>query len=363
MAQPPGRRRRPGDSRGRHTSSGQPVRRPDTDRDGRPPRADRPDREPPADNRRGAAAPPPGHRAAPGGADHRAATGGAGHRTGSAAGTARAGRPESHRAGDPGNPRAGRPEGHRAGRRAAPGRSSERADDHAGSHRTPRRLRSRGAMLAAAAAAAVAVGAPIAAKFTADRPAAHIVGGTSPAALPGSSEPEAPIPDAVDEALRPGAPIRTPSPSPSPSRSATPKPTRAPAKKASEQRTSAPAGLSFEAESSGNTRTGSARLRGVDGASGGVVVSNLGGGNTLALRVPLSAAGTRTVTIHYVAGSTRAAALTVNGRFIGSTSFPDTDGRVGSLSLPFRLVAGTNVIGFANPGGRAPDIDRVVVDN
>ncbi|HEX5740948.1 MAG TPA: hypothetical protein VFY17_05270 [Pilimelia sp.] len=262
----------------------------------------------------------------------------------------------------------------RRGHRAA-GRTSERADDLAGVHRSPSRLRSRGAVVTASVVVALAVGVPVAAKLQPIRPAGLFVGADPVLSLPGTAGPGASGPaDAVlpSVSLRPGAPIRTTGPrsgrsaSPTPTRSATPTPTPSPSPSPSRSPRSRraptpPPGLSFEAEALGNDLNDRAFVRAVTRASGGRVVSGLTGTSTLGLRVPVGRAGTRRVTIHYVAAANRAANLSINGTFAASVAFPSTTGRVGRLTVPMNLAAGTNILGFSNPAGRAPDIDRVIV--
>ncbi|WP_189113451.1 hypothetical protein [Pilimelia terevasa] len=259
------------------------------------------------------------------------------------------------------------PESHRRRRRRpgdsrpAPGRTSERASDSAGVHRSHSRLRSRGALVGVAAAAALAVGAPIAARLQSAPPAEHVIADALDTEWPSTPGPGLDVPDAVlpSASLRPGAPIR--GASPSARASASPAASRSPSRAPATRPATRLAGLSFEAESSTNDLNAGTRIRAVGGASGGLVVTDLGGRNSLGVRVPLSQGGARRVTIHYVAAGTRAANLSVNGSFAASTAFPGTGGRVGSLTVPIALRAGVNILGFSNPAGAAPDIDRVVV--
>ncbi|MET0422375.1 MAG: DUF4832 domain-containing protein [Actinoplanes sp.] len=116
---------------------------------------------------------------------------------------------------------------------------------------------------------------------------------------------------------------------------------------------------SYEAEASGNTRTGGAVVASCGSCSGGNKVGYLGNGATLAFTgVAGGTGGSRTVTIYYTSAVVRTA--TVNGQTV---TFPATAdwNTVGSTGTTLTLPAGTSTITIANPSGWAPDIDRITV--
>ncbi|WP_284044125.1 DUF4832 domain-containing protein [Actinoplanes sp. M2I2] len=114
-----------------------------------------------------------------------------------------------------------------------------------------------------------------------------------------------------------------------------------------------PAG--YEAEA--GTRTGGAAVSACAACSGGQKVGWLGNGATLTF-TGVTGGGPRTVTFHYLTAETRTA--TVNGQ---SVTFPATGSwdTVGTTAVTLTLPAGTTTITVANPGGWAPDLDRVTV--
>ncbi len=114
-----------------------------------------------------------------------------------------------------------------------------------------------------------------------------------------------------------------------------------------------PAG--YEAEAA--TRTGGAAVAACAACSGGQKVGYVGNGATLTFP-GITGGGTRTVTFHYLTAVTRTA--TVNGQ---SVTFAPTGSwdTVGTTAVPLTLPAGTTTITVANPGGWAPDIDRITV--
>jgi hypothetical protein len=117
--------------------------------------------------------------------------------------------------------------------------------------------------------------------------------------------------------------------------------------------------VAYEAEASGNARTGTAAVASCAACSGGSKVGYVGNGATLAFtNVAGGAGGVRAVTIHYLSAVARTAV--VNGQTV---SFPATASwdSVGSTTVTLNLTAGTNTITIANPNGWAPDIDRITV--
>jgi hypothetical protein len=81
--------------------------------------------------------------------------------------------------------------------------------------------------------------------------------------------------------------------------------------------------------------------------------------------VTAPAAGTYQVTIAYLDGSAsgRQAMISVNGGAPQTVSLTPTGSfsRVGTMTVPLQLTAGTNTIEFSNPAAYAPDFDRIIV--
>ncbi|MEV4411480.1 carbohydrate-binding protein [Catellatospora sp. NPDC049609] len=116
---------------------------------------------------------------------------------------------------------------------------------------------------------------------------------------------------------------------------------------------------SYEAEASGNTRTGTAVVAACGACSGGSKVGYVGNGATLSFNgVAGGTGGTRTVTVYYTSAEARTAVI--NGQTVNfpATATWDT---VGSASFTLNLAAGSNTVTMANPSGWAPDIDRITV--
>ncbi|GAA2399213.1 hypothetical protein Cme02nite_08060 [Catellatospora methionotrophica] len=117
--------------------------------------------------------------------------------------------------------------------------------------------------------------------------------------------------------------------------------------------------VAYEAEASGNTLTGGAVVASCGTCSGGSKVGYLGNGGSMAFtNVAGGTGGSRTVTIYYLSAEARTAV--VNGQ---SVNLPSTGSwtTVGSSTVTLNLAAGSNSITIANPGGWAPDIDRITV--
>ncbi|WP_433060633.1 ricin-type beta-trefoil lectin domain protein [Dactylosporangium sp. CS-033363] len=126
------------------------------------------------------------------------------------------------------------------------------------------------------------------------------------------------------------------------------------------------AATTYEAESTANTRTGSAATATCPGCSGGAKVGNVGNGGTLRFNGVASANGGWAVaTIAYVNGdaTARTATLQVNGRPSTVVAFPPTGSwtSVGIVSVAVPMQPGTNTLTFANAGAWAPDLDAVEV--
>lgn len=122
--------------------------------------------------------------------------------------------------------------------------------------------------------------------------------------------------------------------------------------------------LSIEAEDA--EWYGTAAARELAGASGGTVVTGLGGGTANMVRftnVTVPAAGTYTVTLHYVADHQMVGSLVVNGErqmlvFPASGQMPGT---IGTQSVRLSLTDGVNTIEFGRWHLPVPDLDRIVI--
>ncbi|MBV1855958.1 DUF4832 domain-containing protein [Catellatospora tritici] len=117
---------------------------------------------------------------------------------------------------------------------------------------------------------------------------------------------------------------------------------------------------SYEAEASGNTLSGGAVVSSCAACSGGAKVGYVGNNSgTLAIAaVAGGTGGAKTITVYYASAVARTALF--NGQ---SVSFPATANwdTLGSVSFTLNLAAGTNTINVTNPGGWAPDLDRITV--
>lgn len=122
--------------------------------------------------------------------------------------------------------------------------------------------------------------------------------------------------------------------------------------------------LSFEAEEA--EWHGAAAARELAGASGGAVVTGLGGDTSNVVRfanVTVPAAGTYTVTLHYVADHRMLGWLVVNGKrqmlvFPASGQVPGT---ISTRSVRLHLTDGVNIIEFGRWHLPVPDLDRIVI--
>jgi hypothetical protein len=131
--------------------------------------------------------------------------------------------------------------------------------------------------------------------------------------------------------------------------------------------------LTFEAEAGAPRVTlgGSAFVFDYPGASNGKVVRNLGNWNmgagpgSLQLNdVVIPVAGTYVITISFVHPdneTNRGAVLTVSGVAPVDVSFTGSSTCCGIKKVSVVIPAGTHTITLANPTGRAPSIDRIVI--
>ena len=125
-------------------------------------------------------------------------------------------------------------------------------------------------------------------------------------------------------------------------------------------------GTKYEAESSGNTLTGGAKVASCSACSGGAKVGFVGKGGTLTFNgVSVATAGTYAVQVGYGDGSAagRQAVVSVDGGVGTTVQFTPTGGysTPGTMTLNLALNAGSNTITFGNPSAYAPDFDDVVV--
>lgn len=126
-------------------------------------------------------------------------------------------------------------------------------------------------------------------------------------------------------------------------------------------------GATYEAEATGNTRTGTAGAAACTGCSGGARVGLVGQGATLAINgVAAAAAGLKLVAIDYLNGDStvRTATLQVNGQQPTVVSFPPTGSwsSVGTVSLLVAMRQGANnTLTLGNPSAWTPDIDAIQV--
>jgi hypothetical protein len=124
--------------------------------------------------------------------------------------------------------------------------------------------------------------------------------------------------------------------------------------------------VSIEAEAPANTVGGGATIASCSGCSGGEKVGYLGGSGYLTMNnVHRDHAGTYLMTISYVDGdSSRTINVTVDGKQIDVPLSGTNDNdwnAVHQQTIAVPLAAGDNSIRFDNPGGYAPDIDKIVV--
>jgi hypothetical protein len=127
-----------------------------------------------------------------------------------------------------------------------------------------------------------------------------------------------------------------------------------------------PPATSYEAEAAADTLAGGAVTQTCSTCSGGAKVGFVGEGGTLTVNGVSAAAGGRyQVTIVYCDGSAtgRQATVSVDGGAPQTLSFTPTGSfaTTGTMTVTLPLAAGTNTIEFANPGGFAPDFDRIIV--
>jgi transposase-like protein len=130
--------------------------------------------------------------------------------------------------------------------------------------------------------------------------------------------------------------------------------------------------ISYEAEASDNTLTGSALVITCSPCSGGERVGSLGvqpsknvDGSLQFNHVNKNRAGTYTLTIYFTQGDpgNRTTYISVNGGSAITCQAASTGSwyTVATVSVTVSLNAGNNTIKLFNPSSNAPDIDRIVV--
>jgi alpha-galactosidase len=123
--------------------------------------------------------------------------------------------------------------------------------------------------------------------------------------------------------------------------------------------------VTVEAEASGNTIAGAARVATCAACSGGHKVGYIGNGaaNSVTVNgITEPAAGSHTLTFSYLVSGTRSFAISVDGgpdivEQLSGTSFATP----ATASVTVQLQAGTNTIKFHNDTAYAPDLDVVTV--
>ncbi|HEX7746927.1 MAG TPA: hypothetical protein VF462_16915 [Micromonosporaceae bacterium] len=181
------------------------------------------------------------------------------------------------------------------------------------------------------------------------------------------NEAEAPptLPTVVATSAEPreASPTDKPSPTGSPTPSATsPSPTATPSG-GSPSATPVALDVSVEAEAPSTVLGGRTRIQAMAVASGGAVVSRIGGGAVHSVRfapITVAESATYTLTIHYVSDATRRAVITINGATAAAVTCSASD-RVGRVSVKVHLVAGPNTIEYGNDDASAPDLDRITL--
>jgi hypothetical protein len=129
--------------------------------------------------------------------------------------------------------------------------------------------------------------------------------------------------------------------------------------------------MSYEAEASDNTLTGSALVISCPPCSGGERVGSIGtepskkvNGSLQFNHVSKGLAGTYTLTLYFTQGDpgSRTAYISVNGGSAITCQAASTGSwyTVATVSVTVSLNAGNNTIEVFNPSSNAPDIDRII---
>ena len=120
----------------------------------------------------------------------------------------------------------------------------------------------------------------------------------------------------------------------------------------------------YEAEATGNTRTGTASAGACLGCSGGSRVGYVGRGATLSFNgVTMASAGMKLLSIDYINGdpTPRSATLQVNGQQPTALAFPPTGSwsNIGTVSLLVSARQGSNTLTLGNATEWTPDFDAI----
>jgi hypothetical protein len=126
------------------------------------------------------------------------------------------------------------------------------------------------------------------------------------------------------------------------------------------------AAVTYQAEATANTFSGTAAVGTCTGCSGGNRVRFIGNAaaNFLVINgVSSTVAGNRTLTIYPVVSGTRSFSISVNGGAAKTFSATGTSwtGPSAAITTTVTLKAGSNTIKFFNNTANAPDLDRITV--
>ena len=123
--------------------------------------------------------------------------------------------------------------------------------------------------------------------------------------------------------------------------------------------------VKVEAEASGNTIAGAAKVASCSACSGGEKVGYIGDGSANYVTVngiSESSAGGRTLTIGYLLSGSRSFYVSVNGGTAVEVTLNGTSfSRVAYAGIPITVKAGTNTVKFYNDSAYAPDLDAITV--
>jgi hypothetical protein len=123
---------------------------------------------------------------------------------------------------------------------------------------------------------------------------------------------------------------------------------------------------SYEAEASGNSFAGAAKVAACSGCSGGEKVGFIGNGAANYLQInniSVASSGNHTLTIYPVVSGTRSFSISVDGGAAIPLTASGTSWNAPAtpVSLTIPLGAGSNSIKFFNDTAFAPDIDRITI--
>jgi hypothetical protein len=173
------------------------------------------------------------------------------------------------------------------------------------------------------------------------------------------------------------SPVATPSdlssvsPSASASASGSAKPSASPSRSATKSPAPSPTppvatGVSYEAESTGNTFAGSAKAAACGACSGGGRVQGIGGSSANYVtinKVTVSNGGTYHLIITYESTAALSFSVSANGATAVTVSCPAGTSLTTpkTISTTIVLNGGANTLKFANSGAAAPDLDKITI--